>query len=159
MHPNQQLIQNFYEAFARKDYKAMAACYHPEATFKDEVFSLKGKEIAAMWHLLCERGADLELSFSGIEADDNTGKANWEAWYHFSQSGKRVHNVIQSAFTFKDGKILTQRDTFNFYSWMSQALGWMGRLFGWTGFLQNKVKERASENIKRFIRKHTQYQE
>ena len=52
------LIHTLYSSFAQRDYKTMAECYHPEARFKDEVFELKGNEIAAMWHMLCVRGKD-----------------------------------------------------------------------------------------------------
>ena len=37
----------------------MQACYRPAPTFADEVSSLKGKEVGAMWHMLCEGGSDL----------------------------------------------------------------------------------------------------
>ena len=38
-----ELIERFYAAFGRRDGKAMAACYAPEATFRDPVFGdLKG---------------------------------------------------------------------------------------------------------------------
>lgn len=151
MHPNQLLIQSFYEAFSRKDYAAMAECYHPEATFKDEAFDLKGNEIGAMWQMLCTRGKDLVLQFSDIQADAERGAANWEAWYSFSQTGNKVHNVIHAEFIFRDGKIWSHRDTFNFHRWASQALGFTGRLLGWTSFLQNKVRKSAMGNLHRFM--------
>ncbi|MDZ7715069.1 MAG: nuclear transport factor 2 family protein [Balneolaceae bacterium] len=82
----------------------MAECYHPEATFKDEVFELKGKHIAAMWHMLCERGKDLELTFSDIASDKDSGSAHLEATYTFTQTGRKVHNVLEASFRFKDGQ-------------------------------------------------------
>ena len=45
----------------------MIECYHPEIHFKDEVFNLNGKKVGAMWHMLCERGKDLEISFKANE--------------------------------------------------------------------------------------------
>jgi ketosteroid isomerase-like protein len=38
MHPNAELIRKFYTAFASRDARAMAACYHPSVRFSDEVF-------------------------------------------------------------------------------------------------------------------------
>ncbi|MBL7781661.1 MAG: nuclear transport factor 2 family protein [Saprospiraceae bacterium] len=151
MHPNQQLIQTFYEAFSRKDYAAMGACYHPDATFRDEAFDLHGPEVPAMWHMLCERGKDLRIVFSDIVADEQRGSANWEAWYTFSKSGRKVHNVIHAEFTFKDGKIFTHRDTFPFHRWAKQALGLPGLLLGWTGFFRKKVQATAMDGLRKFM--------
>ena len=38
MHPNEQLIETFYTAFAAKDYAAMQACYAPQVTIKSRPF-------------------------------------------------------------------------------------------------------------------------
>ena len=46
MHPNQQTVQRFYDAFARLDADTMAACYAPQARFEDEIpSSAIGEEI------------------------------------------------------------------------------------------------------------------
>ena len=47
MHPNQHSIENFYSAFARLDPDAMAQCYAEDASFDDEVFSLRGRREVA----------------------------------------------------------------------------------------------------------------
>ncbi len=52
-HPNDELIQRFYAAFARRDGDAMAECYVPSAHFSDPVFvDLKDGEPGAMWRML-----------------------------------------------------------------------------------------------------------
>jgi ketosteroid isomerase-like protein len=156
---NEQLIRQFYESFQRKDYRGMAACYHPDATFKDEAFDLKnGKEIAAMWHLLCEAGKDLRVEFSDIQAEEQVGRARWEAWYTFSRTGRRVHNIIEASFEFREGKIIRHEDRFSFWRWSRQALGATGLLLGWTGFLKNKVRSTAMSGLWKFIGKHPEYQ-
>ena len=58
MSANEELIHTLYRAFQRKDGAAMAACYHPDATFRDEVFTLRGKQVGAMWRMLCEGAKD-----------------------------------------------------------------------------------------------------
>lgn len=152
MNANEQLINKFYEAFAQKDYNTMTDCYHTEATFKDEAFDLKSsKQIGAMWRMLIERGTDLRIEFSNIQADDATGKASWEAWYTFSQTGNKVHNIIEARFTFREGKIVNHRDRFDFHRWASQSLGIMGKLLGWTGFLHQKVRTSAMTNLENFM--------
>ena len=74
MHPNQQTLERFYQAFAQLDAETMAACYAPDVVFEDEVFQLNGqREVGGMWRMLCTatqaKGRDVwRLEFSGIEA-------------------------------------------------------------------------------------------
>ena len=49
---------------------------------------------------------NLEVTFRDVRADDVRGSAHWEARYTFTLTGLPVHNVIEAAFTFKDGLIL-----------------------------------------------------
>ena len=93
------------------------------------------------------------LSVPGIEADDDKGKAHWEAWYTFSATGKKVHNIIDAEFEFRDGKISKHTDRFDLYAWMKQALGLPGVLLGWSGLLQNKVRSQAQSQLDRFREK------
>ena len=155
---NENLLNQFYSSFQQKDYQTMARCYHPNATFKDEIFELKGKHIGAMWHMLCERGVDTEITSSDIKADHNKGSAQWEAKYTFSKSGRRVHNVIKASFKFKDGKIIAHQDRFSFWKWSGMALGMVGWLLGWTSFLRRKVSERVHKSLEKFIEAHPEYQ-
>ena len=153
MHPNGELIRKFYTAFASRDGRGMAACYHPAVIFSDEVFTeLEGAQATGMWRMLCERGKDLKIEFREIEADDHTGRAHWEAWYTFSTTGRKVHNRIDARFEFKDGKIIRHRDSFSFWAWASQALGPTGRLLGWSSLVRNRVRAQAAKNLAAFLR-------
>jgi ketosteroid isomerase-like protein len=155
VNPNAQLLERFYTAFAARDGETMAACYHPDAAFSDPVFTqLRGPRAGHMWRMLTERGADLEIVFSGIEADDTRGKAHWEATYTFSATGRKVHNVIDATFRFEDGHIREHQDVFDFYAWTRMALGPMGVLLGWSGFLQNKVRDQAETGLQKWESKH-----
>ncbi len=159
MDTHRQLIEQFYQSFQRRDYRAMAACYHPDATFRDEAFDLKnGREIAAMWHLLCEAGQDLRVEFSGAAANGNAGRAHWEAFYTFSRTGRRVHNVIDARFEFLDGRFIRHSDRFSFWRWSRQAIGPAGWLLGWTPFLRSKVRATAMAGLRKFIAQHPEYQ-
>lgn len=153
MHSNAALVEKFYAAFARRDPAVMATCYAPDATFRDPAFDLRGAEIGAMWTMLCTRGKDLTLEYSGIRADDQSGQAHWEAHYTFSQTGRKVHNIIDAAFTFRDGLIATHVDTFDFHRWSKQALGLPGLLLGWSGFLRGKVQTQAMKSLRAFMAK------
>jgi len=152
MHPNAQLLTDFYTAFAERDHEAMGSCYADEARFDDPVFpNLTAPEVRAMWRMLCERGADLEVVFSGISADDETGKAHWEADYTFSATGRKVHNVIDASFRFNDGKIVRHQDRFDFWTWSRMALGIPGLLLGWTPIIQGKVRGQAGAQLEKFM--------
>jgi ketosteroid isomerase-like protein len=153
MHRNAELIRKFYTSFANRDARGMAACYDPAVTFSDEVFThLEGVRATGMWQMLCERGKDLKVEFRDIEADEDVGRAHWEAWYTFSASGRSVHNKIDALFEFRDGKIISHHDTFDFWAWSSQALGPIGRLLGWSGFLKNRVRVKAAKGLASFLR-------
>jgi ketosteroid isomerase-like protein len=152
MHPNAQLLTDFYSAFQRRDGDAMAACYHPDAEFSDAVFvGLRHGGVTSMWRMLCERGKDLRLEFRDIQADERTGRAHWEAYYTFSATGRKVHNIIDAEFEFRDGKILRHRDRFDFHRWSRQALGTSGLLLGWTPLLRNKVRSTARGSLEKFM--------
>lgn len=158
MHNHTDLIKQFYSAFQQKDYRGMIACYHPQIAFSDPVFTdLKGKQAGAMWHMLCERGKDMTLTFEGVEAQGDTGSAHWEAVYSFGSAKRRVHNIIDAAFTFQDGKIIRHRDTFDFWRWSRMALGPSGLLLGWSPFIQNKVRQTAHKGLMAFIAVHPEY--
>jgi ketosteroid isomerase-like protein len=154
MATNSELLQTFYEAFSRRDYQTMGQCYHEEAIFNDPAFvNLNAQEVRAMWQMLCERGTDLKLEFSDIQTNENTGKCHWEAYYTFSQTRRKVHNIIDAEFEFKEGKIWRHTDKFNFYRWAKQALGMTGWLLGWTSFLQTKVQETARKSLDKFMQR------
>lgn len=154
-HPNAALIASFYDAFARRDHAAMAACYAPGARFSDPAFGeLAGPRIGMMWRMLCERASDLEVrTTSDIVADDRLGSVRWEAWYTFSATGRRVHNTIDAAFGFAGGRFAEHHDVFDLWAWAGQALGLKGRLLGWTPFVQKAIRTQATRGLDAFIRR------
>jgi ketosteroid isomerase-like protein len=158
MPDNAQTIEELYAAFRRRDHAAMAACYHASVHFSDPAFGdLHGNEVRAMWHMLCERGADLEVTFGGVEAHGDQGSAHWEARYTFSPTGRTVHNRIRAAFTFESGRIIRHADVFDMWRWTRMALGAPGILTGWTWFTKNKVRQTARRSLHRFIDEHPEY--
>lgn len=155
MHPNEQLIRDFYAAFAKRDAVGMAACYHRDNAFSDPAFPmLRGKEATAMWAMLCARGKDLEIILGDVAGDAEGGRAHWEAKYTFSQTGRLVHNKIDAVFAFRDGKIIRHVDSFGFWRWSSQALGGIGMLFGWFGPLKAMVRKKAAKSLQDYMEKN-----
>ena len=152
MHPNAALIQRFYDSFAARDAAGMRACYHPEVVFSDPAFGeLRGSQAGVMWAMLCERGKDLQVTASGIHADDHRGRAHWDARYTFGQTGRPVLNRIDAEFEFRDGLISRHTDRFDFYAWARQALGPAGLLLGWTPVIQNKVRSTARAQLQKYM--------
>ncbi len=155
MNANEQVIRDFYEAFAKRDAAGMARCYHPDIFFSDTVFpSLRGKEATAMWAMLCARGKDLEIIMTEPQATDEGGSAHWDAKYTFSQTGRFVHNKIDATFAFRDGKIIRHIDRFSFWAWAKQALGPMGLFLGWFGPIKSAVRKKADAGLRDYMSKY-----
>ena len=152
MHANEQLIVHFYTAFNSKDYATMQRAYHADAVFYDPVFqNLSANEVKAMWQMLVTSAKDLKVTFSKIEADDKKGSCTWEAFYTFTGTGKKVHNVIHASFDFQDGKIKRHRDHFDLWKWTRMALGIPGILLGWSPIVTGKVRKTAQGKLKKFM--------
>ena len=157
MTDHEKLLDRFYSSLQKKDHAGMIACYHPEIHFTDEVFDLHGKSAGAMWHMLCSRGQDLRVVYRSISADETAGRAEWEADYTFSKSGRRVHNAISAAFEFRDGQMIRHRDTFDFWKWTRMALGVPGVFLGWSSWMRRQVSWSARQSLEAFIAKHPEY--
>lgn len=158
MHPNQQTVQRFYDAFARLDADSMAACYAPDVVFEDEVFELHGlHEAGGMWRMLCaatlaKGRVDWRLDVSGVSADAQRGQAHWDAHYRFSGTQRLVLNRIDASFRFNaDGLISHHRDRFDFWAWSRQALGLPGLMLGWMPWFRHKVRAQAKAHLDKFL--------
>jgi len=119
---------------------------------------LHGRRAQAMWHMLCARGTDLQITFHVGQVNGRSGHAHWEAAYTFS-TGRPVHNVIDAAFQFQDGLIIRHQDQFDLWRWTRMALGPTGLFLGWTPLVQKKVRATAVAGLDKFIAQHPEYQE
>jgi ketosteroid isomerase-like protein len=152
MHPNATLIQQFYTAFQAKNYGVMQDAYHTGAVFSDPVFQgLSSKEVKCMWQMLITSAKDMEITCSDISADETTGRCVWQAWYTFTTTGRKVHNIIHASFAFREGKIYRHNDHFNFWRWSGMALGTPGLLLGWSPLIRNKVRKTARRRLEKFM--------
>jgi len=152
MHPNQEKLKQFYSAFNEKHAEAMAAFYHPDAVFNDPVFqNLKGAEIGMMWKMLCLQSTSLEIRAENIQADEESGQADWTASYAFGKSHRKVHNRIHAEFKFKNGQIIQHIDHFDFWKWSRMALGPLGFLMGWNSVVKVNIQKQARVNLTKFI--------
>jgi ketosteroid isomerase-like protein len=159
MQEPKDVIEEFYSAFQRKDWKAMQSCYHQEIRFSDPVFTdLKDGKARAMWHMLTNAGKDLRITYKNIKSEGHSGSCDWEAFYSFSRTGRKVHNIIHATFEFREGKIIKHTDSFNLWTWAGMALGTSGKLLGWSPLIRSKIRNTAANNLTRFIKEHPEYQ-
>lgn len=146
--PMEALIHELYAGLAALDGDRMAACYHPDARFEDPVFGeLEGARIGKMWRMLCSSTPEIDVTVSGVEADDERGRAHWVARYDFA--GRPVENRIDATFRFADGLIADHVDEFSFHRWAGQALGLPGRLAGWTPRMRRTVRRQVLARLDR----------
>lgn len=155
---NSETIDEFYTAFQARDWQRMNACYHTNIVFSDPVFQhLPGDQARAMWHMLTTSARDLKVIHSRVKANGKTGSCHWEAFYTFSKTGAKVHNVIDAEFEFREGKIIRHVDTFDLSRWAGMALGVPGKILGWTPWMQKKIRATAASSLAHFCKDHPKY--
>lgn len=147
-----QLIKDFYAAFNKGDYSFMQQAYHPKATFYDPVFQeLNASKVKAMWQMLLTASKDLRVECSEINTNNASGNCRWDAWYTFSKTGRKVHNIVHAKFQFEHGKIIRHEDQFDLWRWSRQALGPSGLFLGWSDIVQGKVRATAKSSLDKFL--------
>jgi ketosteroid isomerase-like protein len=154
-HPNAELIERFYRAFADLDGDAMKACYAPDVRFSDPAFGeLRGDEAGDMWRMLTGRAKDLKVQLAEHDADDHNGSAHWLADYTFS-TGRKVHNDVRATFRFAGGLIIEHDDHFPFHTWARQALGPAGLLMGSNPVGHSLVRKKARARLDAYMAQPT----
>lgn len=158
MNNDKRLIETFFTAFQKLDYKAMNACYSSNIAFYDPMFELlKGDEVRYMWEMLCTNSKNFSLTFDSIKnLEDGYYTCNWCASYDFSKTNRRVVNKIKAHFKIENELIIEHSDAWSIQKWSEQAIGLMGKFFGWAGFFRKKLKNTAKRNLMQFIEKKMQ---
>jgi ketosteroid isomerase-like protein len=154
----QSTIEKFYHAFGELDAEKMVSCYAENVVFEDPAFGiLKGEHAKNMWRMLCEsqKGKDFKVVTYDFIGDEKTGSAHWEAFYTFSQTGRKVHNKINAHFEFENGLIVKHTDSLNLHAWAKQAMGFTGFLLGGTSFFKKKLHAKTTRMLQQYeARKH-----
>ncbi len=149
-------IEQFYRAFNNLDAEKMVSRYHKDVIFEDPAFGvLKGERATNMWKMLCasQKGKEFKVHVTHLESSAEVTTATWEAFYVFSKTGRKIHNIVHAEFRFKEGKIISHKDTFDLYKWSKQALGTKGLILGWTPFFKNKLQIQTNRLLSNFERK------
>lgn len=150
---NQEVLQQFYDAFQAGDAEKMVACYHDKVTFEDPAFGkLEGEEAKAMWRMLIQRAqGQLKIEVPTVKASATEGSSYWIARYPYGPKKRIVLNKVTGSFTFRDGKILTHIDEFDLWAWSRQALGFPGFLLGWSSFMRNKIQANTGRLLQKYM--------
>ena len=147
------IVNRFYEAFSKRDFRTMNDCYSDDIVFFDPVFQLiKGDQVKKMWDMLCRQAKDFELSYQNpVAIDHEYITCEWEATYTFSKTGKKVVNKVKAFMRIADGKIIEHSDGFSLHKWSMQAMGFSGWLLGWNRFYQHRIQQGAREKLLKYI--------
>ena len=148
-----QIAESFYLAFQKKSAESMCVLYSDTILFSDPVFpKLAGEAARNMWRMLCQNSTDLKIDYRVLFSSDKSAVVEWNAWYTFSKTGRKVHNIVHSTLEVEDGLIVKHTDLFSFWRWSRQALGIPGICLGWTPLLKGKVQETAAKSLLKFSR-------
>lgn len=155
MHANAALLRRLFDALDRHDHDTMAGCYQPDAAFRDIAFDLRGRpQIHAMWHMIC--GTDIRATFQVVQADDHDGCVQLVDHYTFTDTRRKVRNVIESRLRFRGGLIVEHSDVCDPRAWAAMALG------GARGFLAGRIRllrsRTAHHKLEQFVNAHPEYQ-
>lgn len=152
---NIELVEKFYTSFSKRDAKGMTECYHEEIVFQDPVFgTLKGERAVKMWEMLLSRGSEsTTIVFENIKVTEENGSATWIAKYTYGENNRKVTNIVNANFKFKDGKIIEHIDYFDLWKWTKQAIGVVGYLVGWTPFMKSKIQKTTNQQLEDYIDK------
>ncbi|MGB3605867.1 MAG: nuclear transport factor 2 family protein [Psychroserpens sp.] len=151
------LIEKFYKAFSELDAETMVALYHDDIIFEDPAFGvLHGERAKNMWRMLCatQKNKDFKVVYSNIKSDGSKGSATWEAFYNFSKTNRKVHNIVTATFQFQDGKIIKHTDHFNLRTWAKQAMGFKGFIMGGTAYFKSKLIHNTNNLLTKFEAHH-----
>jgi hypothetical protein len=80
----------------------------------------------------------------------DTARVEWQAWYTYSATGRRVHNRIAASLRLEHGLIHRHDDVFDLYRWARQALGIKGLVLGWAPPVQRAIRRQAIRSLDAF---------
>ncbi|MFC4261805.1 nuclear transport factor 2 family protein [Ferruginibacter yonginensis] len=156
MNGEQNIIQQFFNAFKKLDATTMNACYTNNIAFNDPMFDLlRGDEVRAMWQMLCANASNFSLEYDSIKDEgDGYYTCNWTAQYTFSKTGRRVINKCKAYMKIENGLIAEHSDAWSLHKWSEQAIGLPGKLLGWAGFFRRRIKNNARKNLLHFMQQN-----
>lgn len=148
---SEALIHRYFDALARLDGEALAACYHPSASFTDPIFpDLRGAQVGWRWRLFAHGGSAMRVSYDILGGDERKARVRWRGQWRLAD-GREVANEVSSTFTFWDELIVRQIDEFDFWRWSRASLGVSGLLLGWCPPVRRLAQRRARVLLDRLV--------
>lgn len=141
------IVKEFYEALSTGDFHAIQSFYSPEATYQDEIVTLKGNEVFSHWFMMCREDFKTKAELIEIKENQNIVTTKWTIDYLLVPTGRRIFLEEEGYFYFNDGVIAAHRDKFDIYSFTKQGFGMLGYLIGWTSWAQNRLRKQAKKTI------------
>jgi len=149
--PHSLLLVKYLQAIKEQDLKTISSCFHEEAEFYEPAYGkLTGPKIAAWWTFFFAQAKEFHSEFDSLKVNGDKATVHSEHWYYWNATGAGVHNLVESEFDFKDGKIFRQIDNYNLNAWAFQALE--SKFMGWT----NKSREAEQERFEEFSKQNKQ---
>ncbi len=148
------IVTQFFEAFAKHDWRSIARCYHDKASYSDPLFpDLRGERIVYMWYqMLGTAGAkqthsmnDLNLEYRILFGDERKAQVEWTANYVYAGRYVRIEGLTTLAIW--DDKIVRHVNEYNFWRWIRQAKGLTGLVFGGLPAYQRNVQRSAQSLV------------
>ncbi|KEO83655.1 nuclear transport factor 2 family protein [Tumebacillus flagellatus] len=148
MHPNKQLLIDFFTAIQNNDVQALSDCYHENVHDSDDILDdLYGEDARAMLNwVVSTRERARVLGFRILDVTETHGRARWELEYRSARSGRLRHREIESEFRFENGKIVWHHDYFDWGRWARRAFGPHGTFVSWRPIV-NRVEERVEHVV------------
>ena len=118
---NEQNVRAFFDAYSKGDPEAMNRKLAPSTVYEDPVFPhLEGPQVSKMWKVVAGGSTKVQAELNTLKATDSSVSVDWVANYKFL--GAPIQNHIHSTFQLDpDGKITSQKDTFDWRAWGNQT--------------------------------------
>ena len=142
-----KIVEGFYEALNKGDYQFVNSLYHSNASYKDELFELKGVEIHALWYSAVQPDLNLSVELKSIKEVDGRVITEWVMNYTLDIINRRISLNEKGTFIFKGDKIIEHIDEYDFWSWCTQAFGIIGKSLGWSNWLRKRVRNQARKSV------------
>jgi ketosteroid isomerase-like protein len=148
---SEALVRRYFDALARLDGEAMAACYHRAATYSDPIFpDLRGERVGARWRMLAGGASDMHLDYTIVQGDERKAQVHWKARFRLG-GGPVVSNDVTTTLTFWDDRIVRQVDEFDLWRWCRSSIGLAGALLVVIPPVRRAMQRRAAAQLDRWL--------
>jgi ketosteroid isomerase-like protein len=157
---NREVAEKFFDAYRRHRAEEMHECLDPRVKFEDLAFEdITGPEVFAMWQWFCEtsdrRKEPVAVPrFAILREDGSTVLLRYGVQYTLRDGvhARPVDYDIDAELTFRDGKIVKQRDrpAISRFALATKLVGLPRCLLAITPFFWKKLREQSLARLREF---------